>query len=96
MTAHKPEAAPLPLALTGYHTGIRQVVRGGGTAVLTAEDVVNLVREAGVVFMDEAILATLTRPLGHLGSPFLVDITSHERGFGGPEPWPFLGCVLNP
>lgn len=64
--------------------------------MLAAEDVVNLVRETDVVFTDEAILATLTRPLGHLGSQFLVDITRHERGFGGPGPLPFLECVLSP
>ena len=64
--------------------------------MLAAEDVVNLVRETDVIFMDEAILATLTCPLGHRGSQFLVDITRHGRGFGGPAPLPFLECVLSP
>jgi hypothetical protein len=36
--------------------------------VLAADDVVNLVGEASVIFMDETVLATLPRPLGHFGS----------------------------
>jgi len=36
----------------------------------------------------------MTRPLGHLGSQFLVDITRHERGFGGLAPLPFLAGVI--
>ncbi len=64
--------------------------------MLVADDMVNLVREAGVVFMDEAVLATLTGPPGYLGSQLLVDITGHERGFGGPAPSPSLECVLTP
>ena len=77
-------------------TGIGEVFGGGRTAVLAADDVVNLVRETSVIFMDETELAAPPRPLGHFGSQFLVDIASHERGFGGPVPWPFLGCAPIP
>lgn len=85
-----------PLVPIADHTGIRQVVRGGGTAVLATDDVVDLVREAGLLFMDEAVFATVVRAPRYVGSEFLADITGHERGFGGPAPLPFLECVLTP
>jgi hypothetical protein len=51
--------------------------------MLATDDVVDLVREAGVVFMDEAILTTLTRPPSYLGSQLLTMISklthSHWR-----------------
>ena len=34
------------------HTGVCQIVKGRSTAVLAAHDVVDLVREAGVIFVD--------------------------------------------
>ena len=34
------------------HTGVCQTVKGGSTAVLAAHDVVDLEREAGVIFVD--------------------------------------------
>ena len=64
--------------------------------MLAAEDVVNLVRETSVLFVDEAILAALARSPGHFGSQFVVDISGHKRGFGAPAPWPFSGCAPAP
>jgi len=64
--------------------------------VLATDDVVDLVREAGVALMDEAILTTLARAPSHLGSQFFADITCHERGFGGPAPSPFSEYVPIP
>ena len=40
-------------------TGQRQVLLGGGTAVLHGDDVVRFVRKKQVLFVDEAILAAL-------------------------------------
>ncbi len=64
--------------------------------MLATHDVIDLVREASVVFMDEAVFTTATCASGYVGSEFLADITGHERGFGGPAPLPFLECVLTP
>jgi hypothetical protein len=74
--------------------------------VLATDDVVDLVREAGRVFMlvreagrvfmDEAVFATVSGAPGHVGPEFLADITGHDRGFGGPALLPFLECVLTP
>lgn len=64
--------------------------------MLATDDVVNLVREAGVFFVDEAILTTPSRALGNLRSYFLVDITRHERRSGGHAPLPFSKCVRVP
>jgi hypothetical protein len=57
--------------------------------MLATDDVVDLVRKAGVVFMDEAILATVASASSHIGSQFFADITRHEREFGGLAPSPF-------
>jgi len=48
----------LPIA---DHTGIRQIVGGRFTTVLATDNVINLMREARFQFMDEAILATVSR-----------------------------------
>src|SRR5260370_30038385 len=43
------------------HAGIRQVVRRGRSAVLPADKMIDLVREAGVVFIDQTVFAALSR-----------------------------------
>jgi hypothetical protein len=64
--------------------------------VLATDDVVDLVREAGVALVDAAVLTTLARAPSHLGSQFFADITRHERGFGGPAPLTFSEYVPIP
>ena len=86
-------SALVPIA---QYAGMRQVVSGGRTAVLPAYHVVNLVREPGVVFMDEAVFAAVIGAAGYFGAEFLADITGRGRGFGGPSPSPFSECAPTP
>lgn len=90
------EATSLPLCRLQTTQAYAKLSGGGGTAVLVTDDVVDLVREASRVFMDEAVFATVSGAPGQVGSEFLADITGHERGFGGPALLPFLECVLTP
>jgi hypothetical protein len=48
------------------HTGECRVVQGGGAAVFSADDVIDLVRETGIVFVDEAVLAPVIRAPAYL------------------------------
>ena len=57
-----------PLVSIADYASVRQVVGGGCAAVLAADDVVDLVREAGIIFTDEAVLASPTGTPGYLGS----------------------------
>ena len=54
--------------------------------MLAAHDVIDLVGEPRVVFVDKAILATIFRAAGYRGSQMLTDVTGHVTGFGGPLP----------
>jgi hypothetical protein len=51
--------------------------------MLAADYRVDLMREAGVVLMDETIFATVAGASGYISPEFLADITGHKRGFGG-------------
>jgi len=55
----------LPIA---DYRGVCQIVRGRRTAVLATDDVVDLVGEAGVIFVEEAILASPTCTPSYFGS----------------------------
>ena len=59
------------------HAGECQVVQGGGAAVFSADDVINLVREACIGFVDEAVLAPVIRAPAYFGSQTLADIIGH-------------------
>jgi hypothetical protein len=64
--------------------------------MLAADYMVDLVREAGVVFMDQTVFATVAGATGYFSPEFLADITGHKREFGGPWPLPFSGCAPIP
>jgi hypothetical protein len=51
----------LPQYRLQIHTGMSQIVGGRFTTVLATDNVIDLMREARLQFMDEAILATFTR-----------------------------------
>ncbi len=76
--------------------GISQVVRGGRAAVLATDDTIHLMREAGVVFVDEAVFAPVARAAGYFGSEFLADVTGHGKGSDAPSPSPFSECAPTP
>lgn len=68
-----------PSPCTDYKT---RIVEGGETAMLTADDVIDLMGETCVVLVDEAIFAATARPLGYGGSQFVGDIIGHGQESG--------------
>ena len=67
-----------PLVPIAQNASVRQVVQGGGASVLAADDMVDLMRETGVIFMDEAVFATVVCAVGDFGSQSLADFTGHS------------------
>lgn len=53
--------------------GIRQIFGDSFAAMLPADDVIDLVHETGILFMDETILAPETRTTDNLGTKFRGD-----------------------
>ena len=45
--------------------------------VLAADDVINLMAEPGISFVNPAVFATLLRPPGDFVAKRLVDVTAH-------------------
>jgi len=73
--------------------GVRQVFESGSAPVLTAYDMVDLVRKAGVVLMDPAIFATKVSSPGYLIPKFRGNVTGHAREFAVLSPSPFSECA---
>ena len=46
--------------------------------MLAADDVIKLVAESGIIFVDPAVFATLLRPPGDFVAKRLVDVIRHE------------------
>jgi hypothetical protein len=64
--------------------------------MLAADDVVDLVWEASVVFRDEAVFATVAGALGYFRAESVANVTGHKIGFGELSPWPFSECAPTP
>ena len=47
---------------------IRQIIESRRTSVLAADDMIDLVSKAGIVFMNAAVLATMSGPAGDVGA----------------------------
>ena len=62
----------MPIA---QHAGIRQIVRRGRSAVLPANNMIDLVRETGVVFMDQAVFTAVIRAPGTTSKRRTVECT---------------------
>jgi hypothetical protein len=59
---------------------IRQILEFGRAAMLTANHVVDLMRETGVVLVNQAVLAATSGAAGYIGSDLLANITRHAPG----------------
>src|ERR1035441_1372318 len=73
---------PFPRRIAEY-AGICQIVEGRSSTVLAAHDMIDLVRETSIVFVDEAVFATMSRAAGYASTDLLANVTSHGRGSGG-------------
>jgi hypothetical protein len=52
--------------------------------VLTAHNMIDLVREAGIVVMDQTVFAAVISAPRYFGPECRANITGPERGFGEP------------
>jgi hypothetical protein len=59
------------------NTCVSQVFADGLAPVLAADDVIDLVAEPGIGFVDPAVFATLLRPPCDFVAKRLVNVTSH-------------------
>ena len=57
--------------------------------MLAADYMVDLVWEASIVLMDQAVFAAIVRAPGYFSPQLPTDITGHKKGFGEPAPLPF-------
>ena len=64
--------------------------------MLAAHDMIDLVRKTSIVFVDEAVFATMSSAAGYVSADLLADVTGHGRGSGELSPWPFSGCAQAP
>ena len=72
------------LVTVAEETGVCQILKARSSAVFSAHDVVDLVSKTSIVFVDQAVFATIMSPLRYCGSKLPTDITRHVRGFAGP------------
>ena len=57
--------------------------------MLAADYMVDLMRETGVLLMDQAVFAAIVGAGGYFSPELPTDITGHTKGFGEPAPLPF-------
>ena len=77
-------------------TSISQVFDRGKAAMLAADDVIDMRPECDIVFMDQAVFATMVRAAGDLVAKLLGNVTAHWQESGAPVLWPFSGCAPTP
>ena len=77
-------------------TGVSQVFHRGKAAMLAAEDVIDMRPECNIVFVDQAVFATMMRATGDLAAKRLVNVTAHRQESGALALWPSAGCVPTP
>jgi hypothetical protein len=79
-------AALVPIA---EEAGARQVLRIGGSAVLFADDVIDLGAEEGILFVDQAVFAEPLRTSNDAPTKLYTDVGStHPLGAALRVPWP--------
>ena len=64
--------------------------------MLAADDMVNLVRKGGIVFVNKAVLAAMIRALRYLGAKKAANVTRHDEAVAWPWLLPFSGCARAP
>jgi hypothetical protein len=67
------------------NAGICQIGKVGSATVLPAYDMIHLVGKATIVFMDEAVFATISCAVGYVGTDLLANVTGHGLGSGEPS-----------
>lgn len=78
--------APFPCVTP--KAGISQIVGIRCPAVLAADDMVDLMRRIGILFVEEAILAAISRTFGDQSSQRVAYVNGQAARVGAREPWP--------
>jgi hypothetical protein len=66
-----------PFVAVAEDTGISQIADARGAAVFPANDVIDLVRKACAIFMDQTVFTMSLGALDHQAPPDVVYVTSH-------------------
>lgn len=66
--------------------GVCQVLKIGGTTVLAAHDVIDLMRKTDIVLVDKAVFATMSSAGGYARADLPSDVSGHARGSGELSP----------
>jgi hypothetical protein len=53
--------------------------------MLSTYDMIHLVRKATIVFMYQAVFATISCAVGYVGTDLLANVTGHGLGSGEPS-----------
>src|ERR1017187_311828 len=77
-------------------TGVGQIAYTRGAAVFAADDVIDLMRKARAILIDQTVFATSMRTLDRETARGVVYITSHWSGSAGRALWPSGGYVPDP
>jgi hypothetical protein len=77
-------------------TGVGKVAGAGGTTVFSADDVIDLMREAGAIFMHQAVFAPSVCAFDNKTARGLIYLMSHWRESAGRGPWLGGGCAPGP
>ena len=78
------------------HTRVSQVFDIREAAMLAADDVIDVWPECDIVFVDQAVFATMVRAAGDFVAERLGNVIAHWQESGAPVLWPFSGCAPTP
>ena len=65
-----------------------EVLEYGHSFMLPGNDVVYLVGRVGIIFVQQAIFASISSALRNEAAKFFRNISCQAECFGGPAPWP--------
>ncbi len=77
-------------------TCVSQIFDRGKAAMLAADNMIDMRPECNIVFVDQAVFATVVRAAGDFVAKRLGNIIAHWQESGAPALWPFSGCVPTP
>jgi hypothetical protein len=66
-----------PFVAVAEHTSVSQIADTRGAAVFSADNVIDFVRKACAIFMDQTVFTTSLGALDHQAPPDVVYVTSH-------------------
>jgi hypothetical protein len=68
--------------------GISEVLECGRPSVLPTNDMVNLVRRVGIIFVQKTVFTSVPGAFRDKTAKFVRNISYQAASVGGPAPWP--------